>query len=934
MARQALTLGGAIVGSFFGMPQLGFVVGSLIGNAVDPVKVEGPRLTDAKAMTARDGVPIPWGDGIFRVAGTMIACQPGKPTEHKKKKRQGKGGGPVQVTYTYTRTHAVLICEGPIIGIRRIWRNGKLVYDTTPLPVREDYPELSGSIYSQLLSKALKSRASSAKFSFTLYLGDEAQLPDPTLEAMFGTGEVGANRGIAYMVVEDDDVTDTAGAVPQYEFEVARAGIIGTDEPSATLVGHWPLDDAETGTVSDISGNNNDGTTIVGTTSGGAPITRGSVGCMVCTTKSDGARVPHSLDYTVGTTTSWSALISFVLDNDAGSTTRHALFRNIKSSATGDADFALLIGDGSNLLQPLGSFTFSSGTNDVVQDTTDIVVGETYRMAVVREPTSLKLYLNGVLVESSVITGSHVSLGGAEGLQIGNANYFPNADGFIGRLSDAMVYSGALTAGEVEADFLRFYPVDGSYEPIEMPDAPGYYVDAAGVFAGNGITFENVGQDTVTLDEFITAICLRCGLTADDIDVTDVDEIEVTGYFVARQAGGDACLKPLLDAFQIGMYEADGKIHFVQLGADEVAALDADDLVAQDGPPVAETRAQEVELPRKINVLYSDPATAYTQTKQTSERITSDVAAVGEVNLEIPVVLTSDQAAQIAHKKEKAAWIDLLGGKDFILPDEFSYLTPTDNITLTYRGRTERLRLEKVDAEDGKLIVSARQDRQSAYSSDRTGTNPDDFFVADTVVGPTVWNVMLLPQLRPQDVGPGVYFACCGILEGWRGCELQMSVDSGTSWITLLQVDQPSVIGFLSSGIDDNDTTATVTLYSGELESVTTAQVAAGSNRAAIVTTADVCEVVTFEDATLDSFGDYDLATIDRDALGSTPAIAHAANERFVHLDNVNFIPIPLEYEGDTLLFRAVSLGTLESNNGEQTLVFSPPEILIDGGGA
>jgi hypothetical protein len=95
MARQALTLGGAIVGSFFGMPQLGFLAGSLIGNAVDPVKIEGPRLTDAKAMTARDGVPIPWGDGIFRVAGTMIACQPGKPTEHKKKKRQGKGGGPV-----------------------------------------------------------------------------------------------------------------------------------------------------------------------------------------------------------------------------------------------------------------------------------------------------------------------------------------------------------------------------------------------------------------------------------------------------------------------------------------------------------------------------------------------------------------------------------------------------------------------------------------------------------------------------------------------------------------------------------------------------------------------------------------------------------------------------------------------------------------------
>jgi hypothetical protein len=136
----------------------------------------------------------------------------------------------------------------------------------------------------------------------------------------------------------------------------------------------------------------------------------------------------------------------------------------------------------------------------------------------------------------------------------------------------------------------------------------------------------------------------------------------------------------------------------------------------------------------------------------------------------------------------------------------------------------------------------------------------------------------------------------------------------------------------LAAGINAAATTASILMYgTNELESVTTAQVTAGSNRAAIVTSADVCEIVTFESAVLDSNGDYDIATMTRGVLNTTAA-SHAADERFVHLDNINFVPISLDYSGDTILFRAVSLGTLESNNGQQSLVFSPGEIIYDGG--
>lgn len=36
MARQVLPIVGFVVGSYFGVPQLGYMIGSLVGNAVDP----------------------------------------------------------------------------------------------------------------------------------------------------------------------------------------------------------------------------------------------------------------------------------------------------------------------------------------------------------------------------------------------------------------------------------------------------------------------------------------------------------------------------------------------------------------------------------------------------------------------------------------------------------------------------------------------------------------------------------------------------------------------------------------------------------------------------------------------------------------------------------------------------------------------------------
>lgn len=202
MAGPVLGFVGGIIGGIFGGP-VGYAIGSSIGSAIggyiDPVKVSGPRLTDATAQTSSVGMPIPFGYGIFTTAGNLIWTD--KLVEHKKTQRQGKGGGTKTTTYTYTRSYAIGICQGPIYGLKWIKRNGKKVWTSDPnAPV-------SDKDFAAQWGKKMK-----------LYLGDEEQMPDATITAKEGSGNVSAFRGLAYIVITDDDLTDAAGAVAQYEF--------------------------------------------------------------------------------------------------------------------------------------------------------------------------------------------------------------------------------------------------------------------------------------------------------------------------------------------------------------------------------------------------------------------------------------------------------------------------------------------------------------------------------------------------------------------------------------------------------------------------------------------------------------------------------------------------------------------------------------------
>jgi hypothetical protein len=219
--RQIIGVVGAVIGYVVGGPQgamYGWQIGSAFGNAWDPQVLRGPSIGDLGQQTAQEGGPRPIVFGLSPpMAGNVIATS--EPKIVKKKKSQGKGGPKVQTESVY-RTYAIGVCEGPIKRFVRVWRNGLLVWSD------QDQEDMNYGPKSEdeLLKWLFRQRGNGLKFEerVDFFLGTYDQEPSPFLEEIYGAGTTPAFRGTAYMMIQDDDVTDFRGAIPQYLFQVER----------------------------------------------------------------------------------------------------------------------------------------------------------------------------------------------------------------------------------------------------------------------------------------------------------------------------------------------------------------------------------------------------------------------------------------------------------------------------------------------------------------------------------------------------------------------------------------------------------------------------------------------------------------------------------------------------------------------------------------
>lgn len=202
MATLLLAAAGAAVGSGFGGTVLGLsgavigrAVGATVGRVIDQKIVGGGsqaietgRVERFRIMGAGEGMPIGRLWGRTRVAGQVIWAS--RFAESEATEGGGKGSRPRVTSFSYSVSLAVALCEGPITGVGRVWADGQEI-DASTLTMR-------------------------------VYLGGEAQQPDPRIAAVEGLDNAPAYRGIAYVVIEDMQLAPFGNRVPALSFEVMR----------------------------------------------------------------------------------------------------------------------------------------------------------------------------------------------------------------------------------------------------------------------------------------------------------------------------------------------------------------------------------------------------------------------------------------------------------------------------------------------------------------------------------------------------------------------------------------------------------------------------------------------------------------------------------------------------------------------------------------
>ena len=942
---SALTTAGAGIGFAMGGPsgaQWGAMIGGALGGMLQgAAELSGPRLSDLSVMHASDGVPIPVIFGTVRIAGNVL-----QSTEKRQRAKTsgggggGKGGGggsPSVTTYTYDVDCAIGICAGPIVGVRRIWANGNLIYDFTP-----------GATAAALLA------GGKVAASVKIYTGTEDQMPDPTLEAMSGHGLTPAYRGTAYVVFTGLQLANFGNSIPNITFEVISSGTAAPFRrlSMATLPQQW-----RTGGVAGI----------------GSPtvFSAGDVVRVGVAGAAGGSVYVYDLD-----------------GNFLGRETRRAeeeQWPPIRAGSYPDIYWGmgrLWNGDALCYRYYYGR-TIGAGETLVTGGSDGIRKDASGGLPIGRVLFTACLSADGRYI-LSITAPAGATVGGGHGdrwhitewdgdrarlVKEGDvaapfAGYeFGPGNAAAGHFHAAMMESNleyiwdSYGAGSGEVCVYRI----GSDEVLRLekvfsggPVGEGIPTDSyPTVFADKGLCVTVIGDrmavhtripaiasGSVSVSDVVSALCQRAGLSASYLDVSQLSDT-LQGYAVSTQSSARACLEPLRHYSQFDVSEHAGRLTFVPRGGTVAAVIPWIDLGAHEGgnavEPLVITMSDETEIASVVTVLYADAASDYQPAAQAARRNRVPVAgqvwpvapATHEARVELPIVMSAARAARVADALLWGAWTSRRRAQ-LALPIKYASLKPADIVVVMGESASYRLRITKIT--DSGLVRQIEAEFEDAAIYTNAPPSAEPAGVPEQSIeppGPTRLQLLDIPILRDTDDGPGFYAAAGRYLPGWQGATVYTSADAGQTWdevqtfansATLGSADD-ALPGWSGGNLFDESSRVTVRVSPGlQLASIAADAVLAGGNAALLGS-----EIVQFRNAELIGAGLYRLSGLLRGRRGTEGAMStHAAGERFVLLSGVAGLARVVSTAADIgapRLYKAVTSG--ESLDSTTAVEFS-----------
>lgn len=848
--QQILGVVGGVVGAFFGYPQLGFVVGSLVGGLLTPgEKTEGPRVDDLKVQVSTYGAGIPIVYGTERVGGNVVWSTDKIEIAET---TGGKGGEPENTTYRYYVHMGIVLCETPrdgsTVNIVQIFQDGKLIYDA-----RSGIP----------VGSALASSENPHAY-FVMYQGHAGQLPDPGEEAwMGGPGSVPAYRGVVR--IRMNAVECPGGRVPQFSFvltntaKVASTTILGSDFFRAahySADGLWSFEYKVDQTI-DVYWS--DGTTpdrLIRNIGLGASYIYISQPCFVAglsrPTALFGKGRAAGFKSIVSTIDITSGQISEIWEEDisspgpAYSGDLHAAYdlsTNRYAFTYGDSSF-----DGVRVITP-GFLSVECDPTDVSnQSPLAFVDGIVYvlnisggkyvvacknatsgaHISTFDGPTTTALQVSASAMQSDESGGIYAFLWKVPSLS--QSSFYqlsvtkdvdgnPTAIDWVLKSSDVAYVFGntpAVNGKNVSVYYLRDGIVVG----------PGIYVDGVWQYT----RFATFDPEVIPVSGVISDLCERAGETR--FDVTDIPETDtLNGYKLQNPASARSNIDPLLTAFAIYIVDEDGVIKFKKYeDIESEATISYDELgQAEDGAEPADAmplnRAQEIDMPRSVSVSYIDPTFDYQTASEKEVRQITE--ATEDMIVELPIATNSDHAKRVASMILFAKW-RAQNTRSFKTSRKYAFLSPGDGVTVEYPRGTSRLwRITSMTDTGALCEFNVEPGDAELYTQTAIGATGYAGQQVAPLAPPTRLQLLDIPILRDQDNNAGIYAALDNYGDGWTGAELLSGYDD-TSLVTrgTVSTDAPigyaeTILGNASSGFVDESNVFTVNIVNNDFESVT-----------------------------------------------------------------------------------------------------------------
>lgn len=908
MAQLVIAAAGAVVGSFVGMPQLGFAIGSAIGGAIfaPTQKTKGPRLEDLKVSGTETGAPIPYFEGKVRTSGQIAWASDRR--EIATTTEQGKGGGGVEsTTYTYEVDMLYLLSDCEMATFARVWNNGKLVYNNLP---------------NASVATAVASETTDLWRRITFYSGAATQLPDPTYEAAVGVGNAPAYRGRATIFIEGLQLGGS-GQIPNLSFELfrdttladvsltfasfTRPSPIGLDTAAVySKVAWYYSQDTNTGSTNfDFQRSKNYGAfkfkrriTTNGRHSFTPPVwvqttaTARLVYFTFNTALISGGLNIESIDPETGIVSSIISYVPAVAADVCNPALRRVAFDPTQNAYV----ICTRAGTGGDLTSPfiIRSGSYIRGPSVTGLDALAAQGGYWYALADSGGFWRLRRYdYTGAFIDEVVDTaGAFAASGLATNTnwlrvdQDGQAWVFNAQRGRLFKVTT--IFEEVSTAANVNT--YNTSPQDGVF--YCTGDFVAFGADITG--SVRSYTFRRFKTPTAVqpnLQSVIERLCARADLDVTQYDASALSTITrpVRSLAVSQVTPIRSVIETLASSFYFGGTLSD-KIYFRPRGGASVATIPYASLGAGEGEAATEPLnlklANDLEIPAQIALTYSNVDGDYNVATEYSDRLLTGQTSTSAV--QVPIGMTPAEAKGTVDSlvADSAAAIF---STTIAVTNEYARIEPTDVVTvLDEDSSSYRMRVQRKTESGPVITLDLVLDDATALSA--SGITSTTYTDSTSVAGvsDTLLRLLDIPILRDADDDVGLYAAFAGDSTPWPGAALYKSADNSIYALSQSATDSApmgstttALTTWAGGFVFDETSTVTVIMDSGTLSSYTRDQIFDGTAPAYLIGS----EIIHAKNATLIATDTYTLTGLLRGMRGTEWAMSgHTAAENFTVL--------------------------------------------------